>query len=231
METTHTHKTSQQRKILLAGIVTLILWCLLSPTLTTALYGIGGLLSEKLIGSPLVDSRLTVGPAGAQLQSVAMGPRVVTLSPVDVRQTDTTYATLRGEVLDLNIDPSVTVWFEWGYHPNFLNRIVGTQTLTSPGIFSTTITGQTPGVIYYRVVAEGGDGTNPGSYHAFIQVAATYWSTAMTVAAAFGVAVIVGLFVLVAGNLSIPVILMALVLGVIGTIGLTMLTSLLMQLR
>ena len=179
------------------------------------------------------NTQLVIGREGVANPSlnVVMGPRVATLAPIDVSVNEETRATLRGEILDMNIDTTATVWFEWGYDTN-LGNIVGTQTATAAGIYSATITGQTPyRTIHYRFVVEGGDGTNYGNPHSFVQTGGLDVTMALVVAAVFGVAVIVGLLVLIAGNLSIPVVLMAIVTGILGTIGLSILVSLLMGMR
>lgn len=115
--------------------------------------GLGGFASEKMIwtGTP---SRLWVGTSTGTsgIPAVGMGAPATILAPIDAYMSDTTYATLRGNVTSLSGFPSATLWFEWGYSAGSLTHITPTQTITAIGIYTADITGFDPAKdVYYRV--------------------------------------------------------------------------------
>ena len=185
-----TKRTMLQGTALLIGLLFIVL-LLHNQALA---FSFANYLSIKII-ERAPDTRLVIGREGVANPSlnVVMGPRVVTLAPTDVISAEgQTRATLRGELTDLNIDQSVTIWFEWGYS-RALGNIVGEQTVSTTGTYSYTLTNFRPGPIFYRFVAKGGDGTNPGN-HVRFALAEPQWTIINVIPIAVLLTILVGLF-------------------------------------
>ena len=158
------YRTLMLRRNRLSHIVllTLIGLFLLLPNITVLASEIGGYISEKLIErTGVASSSLVIGTGNPQID-VGMGPSIATLPAQTTPGKGS--ATLRGNVSDLNNFPLATVWFEWGYDTSYGNT-AGTQTVTSTGTYTATITNPT-GAVHYRFVASA-DGTNYGDDSSF----------------------------------------------------------------
>lgn len=148
------------RHPIMAGITILILFLYLIFVIPAfGELGLGGFVSEKMIWTG-TDSRLWVGSATeSEKPAIAMGVPATILTPTDTYMSDTTYATLRGQVTSMAGFPTATVWFEWTYNPASYPNTTPQQTITAVGTYSATITGYDPSkTVYYRM-ATNADGT------------------------------------------------------------------------
>lgn len=154
-------------------LLALLAWSLLSPVLVSAYAGLGGYISEKMLGGATIDS-LYLGNTAAGPTVVASGPDISTTPATAVAWPDggVTTATLHGTISSLNGLPQTTYYFQWGYDPGALVNTTASVTTAVLGGVTATITGYDPGsIVYYRFVA-GTDGTSYGTVISF-SVAAT----------------------------------------------------------
>lgn len=171
---TVTLKTSDKRswfkwtkRILIGTLIAIISTVALTILQTTAQAGIGGLLSERMLGRDgVADSSLLLGRTGTSITLSIMGfaPIVSTQPPVSAAGGTT--ATLRGTVSSMKGQPSATGYFEWGYSAGALTNTTTTIPITGIGNYQKTVTGLTGAAIYYRFVTDA-DGTSYGTVSSF----------------------------------------------------------------
>lgn len=153
--------------------------CLVMATLlvlffsTMAVYasGLGGYISEKLIGrSGVSDSSLVIGSSGASgsYLDVAMSGIVAAAGATNVYMDGAgTHATLNGNLVTLNGFPRATVYFEWGYDTNY-GHTSTSQVVTAVGAFLADIQHFDPSQrVYYRAVVDT-DGRNYSGSDSFV---------------------------------------------------------------
>lgn len=124
---------------------------LASPAFGTL--GLGGAMSEKLIGAGGVASRLWISRSINGPETIGTGPTISVQAATDVKiAAGVSYATLHGTITNLNTAPSAVAYFEWGYAPGSLTNTTSSGTAIT--IYSDTISGfdQTQ-TVYYRFVA------------------------------------------------------------------------------
>lgn len=150
------------RKLLpIAGILVL-LTILLSPVTLSAFAGLGGYISEKLLGdSATTDSVMTLGDSTSGPVVLGSVPRISTMQ---IANTDLTSTTLRGTVTSMNGMPTADVWFVWGDSPATMTNTTPAVTIAAAGAQTATISGYGPGTspIYYQFRSSS-DGVNTGA--------------------------------------------------------------------
>jgi hypothetical protein len=128
-------------------------YILLTPVIAEGYAGLGGYISEKLLGGTTASLYLGSGTSGPIV--LGRGPAVST-SPVTgaALSGGTTTATLNGNITSLAGFPSAQVRFEWGYDPAMLTNTTTLVTVSATGAYSAAITGYDPGQeVYYQAVA------------------------------------------------------------------------------
>jgi len=109
-------------------------------------------LGDNESGAGLLDVEAALGGGGGGDPSLA----VSTGSASDVTETE---ATLGGSLDDLGGASSADVYFEYGESGTSLDSTTATQTVSSTGSFSDTVTGLSAGTDYdFRAVADASDG-------------------------------------------------------------------------
>jgi hypothetical protein len=132
-------------------LLAVIAYMTLAPSSVFGYAGLGGYLSEKLLGAAGNASSLYLGSGAAGPTILGSGPLIST-SPV----TDATLpehgaatATLRGNLANLNSMPSADVWFVWGYSAATMSNTTPIVTVTTTGEKTAAITGYDPGLTVY----------------------------------------------------------------------------------
>jgi hypothetical protein len=94
---------------------------------------------------------------GADANFTLTLPTIVTLAPTNVyMDASGTSATLRGQVTNMGVATTSTVYFQWGYGTSYGNT-VGTQTASGTGTYTYTLTGFNPSnPVYYRFLSANG---------------------------------------------------------------------------
>ena len=162
--------TQSNFRRLLFGIMafSLISFYVLFP-LTGFADALGGLISEKLVDrNGIANSSLLIERTGVgnPALDIGMAPALSTQDATNAHMNGGTYATLNGNVSDLNGFPGATVWFEWGYDTNYGNT-VGTQSVAATGDYSTTLNNYDPAqIVHFRFASEA-DGTTYGDDKSF----------------------------------------------------------------
>ncbi len=206
---------------------------LLSQMSVQAFEGLGGYLSEFLIArSGVADSSLVIEPAEGSngIIDIGMGPVVVTLPASGVNMNGGTTATLRGNLSSLNGFSNADIHFEWGYNTSYGNTTT-TQTLNAIGDFSSTIAGfSNTQAVYYRAVATA-DGTNYGASQQFGPVQSNPFRFAILLAVGLGLVVLIAMFAAaLGGGFSIAGMVMAAIIGLLGTIAIVFLVNIVLSL-
>jgi len=205
---------SRRGRILTIVLLLAAIWTILSPSLTSAFAGIGGLVSEKLLGDGTNENQY-LGDGTNQLVVLGLGPAVSTLPVASSTSIGGTIsATLRGNLQDLRGLPRADVWFVWGYSPSSLTNTTSAKTVFSAGEQTAVINPKAGVKVYYQFRAKT-DGTSSGGVLSFVAGGghgASYWFMKTVLPIVVGGAILV--FVLLAtGN---P--LLALLGGVIGIV-------------
>ncbi len=167
----HLPSSNRQRvsaKILLSVSIALILiWLILTSTVY-GYAGLGGYISETLLGQSGVSSSLYLGDSSDGPIVLGSVPTVSTTSVTNaVLLEGETSATLHGNLTSLNGMPRATVWFTWGDAHSPLSHTTAAVVVTSTGEFTADITGYDPGeTIYWQAVAST-DAVNTGEVQTF----------------------------------------------------------------
>lgn len=159
------------RRILLGSLIAVSV-ILVSSILTVAEVGLGGLISEKMLGrAGVTNSSLILGRTGTNTELSIMGfAPVVSLSVSDTNLAagGVTTATLHANVTTMNGMPTATGYFQWGYSAGALTNTTPVVTITTTGDQSATITGfDGSEKIFYQFVTDA-DGRAYGAVATFI---------------------------------------------------------------
>jgi len=154
------------------AIVATIGVTILSVLLTEAQVGLGGMISEKMLGrTGISDSSLLLSRTGTNttLSVIGFAPVVSTLPATAIGEVGgVTTATLQATVTSMKGLPSATGYFQWGYAVGALTNTTATIPITAIGNYSKIITGftSTDITVYYRFVTDA-DGTAYGTVLSF----------------------------------------------------------------
>lgn len=149
------------------AIVAIILTTILA---TVADVGLGGLISEKMLGrTGEADSSLLLGRTGTNTTLSIMGFAPVTSTQVAIGSGDAVpTALLQGIVSNMNGMPVATGYFQWGLAAGALVNTTPNIAITTTGSYSATITGfPKSDRVYYRFVTDA-DGTAYGAVADFV---------------------------------------------------------------
>lgn len=153
-------------------LVCLLTVFVLVPHAVAAFAGLGGYVSEKLLGSGVTtDSVLTLGRTASGPIVLGSGPVVATAPATGATMGSwpawTASATLNGSLLGLSGAPSASVWFEWGYDPLILSHFTLAVNTAVLGDKSALISGFDPNrAVFFRIVAAT-DGPSRGTVSSF----------------------------------------------------------------
>lgn len=138
------------KRITCALMVMVILWMAVSPTMLSAYAGLGGYISEKMLGSSIDSLYLS---SGSGVMVLGTAPTVTTLSATGVSDTGG-LATLNGNLSSLNGMPNANVWFEWGYSAGTMTNVTPTVNVGVAGVQSANLVGiDSSQAVYYRMVS------------------------------------------------------------------------------
>jgi len=148
-----------QRAQKLAAVCLLLLlaWLFVSPTALSAFAGLGGYISEKMLGDG-TNEALHLGDGTNQLSVLGSGPIVFTGTATSTSAGGIVSATLHGNLASLNGMPKADVWFVWGYAPGVMTNTTAQVSVTTLGDKTATINPLAGKTVYYRFVG-GTDGT------------------------------------------------------------------------
>jgi len=155
---------SRYYQLLLWLLVFSVLFGSIPPALAVA--GIGGLISEKVMGGSTSSLLTLASNDGSQI--VGMAPTVTTGGATDISYEAVSTATLHGVVNNMNNFPISIAYFEWGYDLALGHR-TSTTTMTSTGNYQRVLTGYDVRQerVFYRAAIES-DGTNYGNVSSFV---------------------------------------------------------------
>lgn len=105
---------------------------------------------------------------GTDLTFTIAAPTVTTAAASSVTFTDTSRATLNGNVSNMGSATSTYIRFRWGYAPGALNTATAYQTVSGAGAVTATISGYTPtATVYYQTESTTGGVSTLGSVVTF----------------------------------------------------------------
>lgn len=148
-------------------LVVVALFVLLTPSVMLAYAGLGGYISEKLLGrSGGVDASLFLGDSADGPIVLGSEPIISTVSATSSASGETISATLSGNLSNLNGMPIADTWFVWGYTPAMVNT-TATSTETTTGIKTADISGLSQTTIVYYQFRASTDGAVAGDTMSF----------------------------------------------------------------
>ena len=158
-----------RRLVVVLGLMLLALM-IVSPNILSAYAGLGGYISEKLLGDGVVpDASLYLGDSASGPAVIRSGPIVSTLSATNIiSEGGVASATLRGNLSDLNGMPGADVWWVWGYNAGAMGNTTAVSTVTSTGEQAINISGMNIGVDIYFQFQSSTDGTAIGATQSFL---------------------------------------------------------------
>ena len=207
----------RNQRLLFALILVSAICSLLFPALVNAYAGLGGYISEKMLGSG-TSASLYLGSGTSGPVVLGRGPAVTT-NPVSGAAISggTTTATLNGNLDSLAGFPLAQVQFEWGYDPATLTNTTTLTNVAVTGAYSAVITGYNPSVeVYYRAVGYT-DGVVRGSvthFHATGGEGAGFWVMRHLLSLAIGIGVFVVVVVVLARGGNWVAMLIAALIGI-----------------
>lgn len=205
----------------IASVILLVLLASLSwlrPVLGYA--GLGGFVTEKLIGPVGAGSSLVIGTSvDGPAPIVGTAPVTVTGAVTDaILVGAVASATLHGNITSMNNLPSATVHFQWGYTPVALGMASSSATVSATGEYTISISGYAPGAeVYYQAVAEG-DGTSYGSvehFHVGGGAGTAYWILANILVIVIAVGAAIAVLRAGGGSIGVLFVVIAAVLAII----------------
>jgi len=152
--------TAPPYRVFAGAFLALLLFIAANLTIaTSATIGLGGLMSEKVLGrSGVVDSTLVLGTTANQTLTVlAIAPATFTQAATNLGLGT---ATLNGTITSMNAHSASTGYFQWGYGPTAgdLTNTTTTFPANATGGYSSDITGvNLTGLVYYRFVSRTDD--------------------------------------------------------------------------
>lgn len=152
----HSFINHTTHRLLAALVILSVFYVLLSPSITEGYAGLGGYISEKLLGrSGAASSSLFLSSSTSGPVVIGRGPTVSTATVTGAGISGgAATATLNGSLTSLAGFPVAQVQFEWGYDPATLTNTTTLVTVSVTGAFTATLTGYDPGQeVYYRAVA------------------------------------------------------------------------------
>lgn len=158
------------RRMLYVLAITGLIFLMLSPVAVSAFAGLGGYVSEKLLGNAITtDSVKSLGDSLTGETVLGAAP-VITTQPATNAQLigGVSSATLNGNLSSLNGFPSAQVWFAWGYTAGTMSNTTVATTVLAIGDVAHDITGYDPGARVYFQMLSGTDGTAVGAVRSFV---------------------------------------------------------------
>ena len=167
MITQNSSKRRPTRYLLTVGTLLLLAWFLLSPALVSAFAGLGGYISEKMLGDG-INEAFHLGDGTNELIVVGSGPAISTLPVTDATPSGGVRATLRGNLTNLNGMPQADVWFVWGYDTAAMVNTTPVATVFATGDQVALITGfNDKREVFYQFRAST-DGASLGNTRSFV---------------------------------------------------------------
>lgn len=196
-------------------LLSLILWSVASPIATSAMVGLGGYISEKLLGNG-TNAMLSLGDGTNNLTVVGSGPAVATGVATSYPTGNLATVAMTGNLQSLNGMPRADVWFRWGYTPGSMSNATAVVTVTSTGEQTASINPNAGAVVYYRFQAST-DGTSSGAILSITAVGsghvASHWMLNALLPILVASAILIGVFLLTRNPLA------AFVSAIVGLVG------------
>ena len=156
------------KKLIYALIVSMLVLLMTSPLSIDAFAGLGGYISEKMLGDG-TNEALYLGTTGGSLPVLGSCPLISTgtVNNMGFPASGAT-ADLHGTITSLNGMPNADYWFMWGYTSGAIVNSTAKVNTAVAGDKSTTLTGFIPAQrIYYRFYAST-DAETYGAVKSFI---------------------------------------------------------------
>ncbi len=206
-------------------LLAIIAYMTLTSSSVFGYVGLGGYLSEKLMGTAGNASSLYLGSGAAGPVVLGSGPRLST-SPVILSEHGATSTTLHGSLITLNGMPSADIWFAWGYSAAIMSNATPVVTVTTTGDVAVVLTGYNTGpTVYYefRATTDSSTYTGGGILSFSGGRGAPFWllSNLLTLVIAAGI-LIVAFKVGISGNWTA-----ALILVIVGILAIALVRGLL----
>jgi hypothetical protein len=189
------HRNTDWRRMIALSLLIVVTGIMLSPVTMAAFVGIGGYISEKLIGDN-TNEALYLGDGTNESVALGTAPIVSTSSATSSSAGGIVSATLYGNLVSLNGMPSADTWFEWGYSVPLANT-TAVNTVTVTGGQTATINPDAGKTVYYQFCSST-DGISKGSIGSFLAGGAhgvSYWMLNVLLPIILAVAILI--FVLI----------------------------------
>jgi len=129
----------------------LVLWCLVSPVMVSAVAGFGGYISEKMLGDG-TNEALYLGDGTNDLTVLGSGPVISTVGATSSSAGNIVTMTMTGNLQSLNGMPQADVWFRWGYAPDMATT-TAVSVVTVTGVQTAVINPDAGKSVYYQFTA------------------------------------------------------------------------------
>jgi len=135
-------------------ITAVILLCLIAltlalPSTVSAFAGLGGYISEKLLGDG-TNEALYLGDGASELTVLGSGPIVSTVGATSKSEGGVVTMAMTGELQSLNGMPQADVWFAWGHSAGTMTNPTVVNTLTSAGLQTAVIYPDVGKEVFYQ---------------------------------------------------------------------------------
>ncbi len=216
------HASAQltRRLATVLGLMLLTL-LLLSSSMLSAYAGLGGYISESLLGDNATpNASLYLGDSAEGPVVLGTVPAIATRTAINVQSVGgVSSATLRGNLANLNGMPEADVWFVWGYNAAAMGNATPVVTVAAIGQQAVNIAGMNMGVDVFYQFRGSTDGIARGGTLSFLSggaQGASYWfiTTLLPLIIAMGILIFI---IKLTGN---PI--AALIAAVIGLIAFTL---------
>lgn len=152
---------SRLPKITALLLLLLMVWVVISPSVVSAFAGLGGYISEKMLGDG-TNEALYLGNGTNNLTVLGSGPVVTTVGATSSSVGNVVTMIMTGNLQNLNGMPQADVWFLWGYAPNAMINTTGTVTVSATGEQTASANPDAGKDVYYRFMSST-DGTSYGA--------------------------------------------------------------------
>ncbi len=159
----------EKKKIASILVVVAVFLLLTSPIVVDAFAGLGGYISEKMLGDG-TNETFYLGRTGNSLPVLGSIPIISTgaVTNTDFPASGIATATLHGNLTNLNGLPQAEIWFSWGYNAGVMPFTTPVVTTAVLGDKTATITGFNAAQrVYYRFYGST-DGTTYGTIESFV---------------------------------------------------------------
>ena len=164
------------RRLLILLAIFSVAWLLVSPSFISAYAGLGGYISEKMLGGA-TNASLYLGDSSSGPVVIGSGPVISTGGVTNnIMDATGTVATLHGTLGNLNGFPQADYWFVWGESPTAMTNVTPAVTVTTTGDKTADISGYHPSATVYYQFRSSTDGTSIGLVQSFRVAGGRGWA-------------------------------------------------------